>query len=132
MELQAEDLVRGVLCGLWLNGVHSVGFDARSWSRAVEAAYEAYEDRYETHQTVCDFQIVLDPIHGDSGVAFEALMQNFPIAVLQAPHLDIFRIELNHERIGTFLADLPGNKAMWQEVARAFDQAHAQTPLTAR
>ncbi len=120
--LYANDLMTGLLAGLALRGARSFSVRDRAFDRAFHAAYAALEERAVELGLDLRFRVFLDPMHGDSETAAEALYHAMAsrLVTTEMPPSGRAWLHMAREEAPAYLAHLAGSADLYAELAQVF------------
>ena len=120
--MTADDLVTGLLAELKLRGWTELEVSDRRFDRAVATVYETLTGLDDAKDLDIDFQISLDPIHGDSAVVQQALSVAVQGRVVGRvnPSFRRLHIYLTDERSRRLLTRLPGGRGLYAKLTDIF------------
>jgi hypothetical protein len=121
----ADDLMTGILAGLALRGERLIDIGDTRFDEAVAAAYDELV-RTAGEDLDIDFEVIPDPVHGDSAVVQDALTVAIEsrLAGRVNPSFRRVRVTADDAWATILLSELPGGPELYGRLTLTFLQRY--------
>lgn len=131
-ELTENDFFQGLVATLAIKGVHKVSIRTENFDPVLLAVFRRLEERAPEFGVEPDFDIIPDPIHGDSLTVRDILASAAADGLISFDNPEYQDIEIKiGPRSGELLLshDLAALRPLFDELATVFMDSYERTPL---